>query len=202
MPTFDDLRISWEHLTSETASRISPEQARDQVAKHRRDTFLRDFLLIGPLVLISLGGVFFNVVARDGVPLSTLIANLLPLGLALVVALSLWRARRGNARDDRTLLSRLDGDIARVKRQIHLLWTAWFWFVLPMQGVILVSSLAGHHERTGSFVPGAKLWAFYFADALLVLTTIWLCRREARRKLGPLLASLYTLRRDLTGNER
>jgi hypothetical protein len=62
---------------------------------------------------------------------------------------------------------------------------------------LVSGSLGGHHDRTGTYTPNAFLWAFWTGAAVLYAFTYWFCRREAMRKLDPLLSRLVQLHREL-----
>jgi hypothetical protein len=195
MATLDDLKSPWNARVK--PGNLSQRQVHEELAEFRRDVRWRDVWMVLPLVAITAGSLFFNVWARDGVSMPTLLANGALVAFTIVVIGALWRARQGGGNEDRTLRVQLDGEITRVSRQAMLLRNVGRWFLAPMVVVEVVASLAGLYDRTGGLQPTGPMWTLYAATSVLATVTYGLCRREANRRLQPLLASLQALRQDL-----
>lgn len=193
----DDLKATWRAEISSADSIPHLEVLQSQVARARRDVWLRDFWMIVPLVLVSGGSAFFNGWARDVVSLPSRIEMASIVILTLIVAGALLNARWSKSRDDWTLSARLEREIEMLKRKESVLKNVGYWFLLPMLLSVLVPSMLRHHERTGTYMPGLSLWAFWAGTLVLCGLTYWLCRREARHRFQPLLARLQELQRDL-----
>jgi len=195
----DDLKTPWmaEVSCSNGASRL--EALKTDIASLHRDVRMRDFWLIFPLLTVAGGSVFFNVWTRDKVDVMAQIAALSTVVFAVVVTFVLLNARRVTAYDNWTLRARLEREIERLGRQAALLLNVGYWFLLPMFLMIVITSVVGQHERTGSYVPNAISWGLYVASLSISTLTVWLCRREAQRTFMPLLSRMKELHRDLLG---
>jgi hypothetical protein len=75
------------------------------------------------------------------------------------------------------------------------------WYLLPMMGAVVLSTLGGHHDKAGSYIPDAMLWTMYAVHAGLFGFVYWLCRHETKRKVDPLLASLQGIYSELVGDQ-
>ena len=101
--------------------------------------------------------------------------------------------------DDWTLRARLESEIEQIEKQSRLGASVGFWFLAPMLPAIVLLSLGGYHDRTGSYVPDLSLWVYYVVCLAVYALTYWLCRRETSKRLEPLLARLKGLHRELVG---
>jgi hypothetical protein len=198
--TLDDLKKPWMAETSPTGRAPKIGDLRSEVARVRRDVWMRDFWMIFPLVALAGGAVFFKWVADDVSSASARISVILNVACAAGVAFVLLGARRRVSSDNRTLRDRLGQEITMLERQIALLRNVGYWFILPMFLVIVVTSILGQHERIGSYLPGPLLWGLYVGYAAASLLAYKLCQRDAERRLRPLLSRLRTLRDDLVGS--
>jgi hypothetical protein len=197
--TLDDLRKPWTAEATFGSGMPRLDSLISEVAKRRRDARMRDFWVIFSLLAAAGGSLFFNWWARDTVDLMSQIAVLSTVVFAVVVTLVLLNARRVKSHDSWTLRARLEREIERLGRQAALLLNVGYWFLLPMFLMIVITSIAGQHERTGSYVPNAVSWGLYLANLSVAALTVWLCRRESTRTLIPLLSRLKELHRDLIG---
>jgi len=195
----DDLRTPWTAEVTAGSGAVRLDVLKSDVMRLRRDTRVRDFWMIFPLVAVAGGSVFFNGWARDTIDLLSRISILMTVAFAVVVTAVLLNARRATSRDDWTLRARLEREIETLGRQTSLLLNVGYWFLLPMFLMTVVGSIAGQHERTGSYLPGAIAWGLYLASLSISALVIWLCRREAKRTFIPLLARVKELHRDLIG---
>jgi hypothetical protein len=197
--TLDDLKKPWtaEVLAGDAATRL--EDMRADMARVRRDTRMRDVLLILPLLAVAGIAAFFNWWTRDAVSMQSRIGVLSMVVLAAAVTVVLLNARRVTSGDNWTLRARLEREIETLRRQVSLLLNVGYWFLVPMFLVIVISSSMGQYERTGSYLPGAMAWRLHGIYLVIALLSYWLCRREAKRRLVPLLARLKNLHRDLVG---
>jgi len=196
----DELKTPWMAEVAYEGRTPRLDSLTSEVAKLRRDVLMRDFWLIVPLLAAAGGSVFFNWWAQDAVSFMSQIAVLSTLVFAAGVTAVLFLARRTKSHDHWTLRARLEREIERLGRQASLLLNVGYWFILPMLMVILITSIVGQHERTGSYVPGAIAWGLYLASVSISALTVWLCRREAKRTFIPLMSRLKELHRDLVGH--
>lgn len=197
--TLDDLKKPWtaEVLAGNVAPRL--EGLRTEMARVRRDARMRDVLMILPLLAVAGIAAFFNWWTRDAVSMQSRIGVLSMVVLAAAVTVVLLNARRVTSGDNWTLRARLEREIETLRRQVSLLLNVGYWFLLPMFLVIVISSSMGQYDRTGSYLPGAMAWRLHGIYLVIALLSYWLCRREAKRRLVPLLARLKKLHRDLVG---
>ena len=195
----DDLRTPWTAEVSVGSGAARLDALKSEVMRVRRDTRVRDFWMIFPLIAVAAGSVFFNWWARDAIDLLSRISILMTVAFAVVVTVVLLNARRATPCDTWTLRARLEREIETLCRQTSLLLNVGYWFLLPMFVTIVITSILGQHERTGSYLPNAILWALYVASLFISALAIWLCRREATRTFMPLLSRLQELHRDLVG---
>jgi hypothetical protein len=75
------------------------------------------------------------------------------------------------------------------------------WYLAPIMFAVVLSTLGGSHDKTGSYAPGAMGWALLATSAAVCAFTYWFCRREIRKTLDPLLSRLKGLYAELTGSE-
>jgi hypothetical protein len=197
--TLEDLRKPWAAEASFGSGMARLDTLTSEVAKHRRDVRMRDFWMIFPLLAAAAGSVFFNWWTRDTVDVMSQIAVLSTVVFAVVVTLVLLNARRVKSYDNWTLRARLEREIERVGRQATLLFNVGYWFILPMFLTIVITSIVGQHQRTGSYVPNAITWGLYVASLFISALAVLLCRREAKRTFIPLLSRLKELHCDLIG---
>jgi hypothetical protein len=193
--TFDELKTAWRNEMSRqpAAGAIGFEALRDDVEEVDRVVRLRDVWIVG-LMILGVGlQIFFGWVAQPVVdPLAKAGTVLFALAAA-IISVALLRARRLESADDWTLRARLRREIEKLERQYRIADRVAVWFLLPSIPPMLLLTLGGQHQRTGSYVPSPELWAYYAVWAAMFLTTCWLQRREARRKFGPLLARVRKL---------
>ena len=197
--TLDDLRRPWLAEVSHGSGSPRLDTLKSHVARLRRDVLMRDFWMIFPLLAVAGGAVFFNWWALDTATFQSRIAVLSIVIFAVAVTFVLLSARRMQSYDNWTLRARLEREIETLGRQVSLLLNVGYWFLLPMFVTIVIASIVGQHERTGSYLPNAILWVLYVASLFISALAIWLCRREATRTFIPLLSRLKELHRDLVG---
>jgi hypothetical protein len=197
--TLDDLKKPW--MAEVHAGDAAPtlEGVRTEMAKVHRDVRMRDVLMILPLLALAGIAAFFNWWARDAVSLQSRIGVLSIVVFAAAVTVVLLIARRVTSGDDGTLRAHLEREIETLRRQVSLLLNVGYWFLLPMFFVVVISSSMGQYERSGSYLPGAMAWRLHGVYVVIAMLSYWLCRREAKRRLVPLLSRLKDLRRDLVG---
>jgi hypothetical protein len=195
--TLDDLKRPWmaEVRAGDAAPRL--EDVRADMARVHRDTRMRDVLIILPLLTVAGIAAFFNWWVRDAVSVQSRIAVLSIVVLSVAVMGVLLNARRVTSGDNWTLRARLEREIETLSRQISLLLNVGYWFLLPMFLVIVISSSMGQYERSGSYLPGAMAWRLHGIYVVIAMLSYWLCRRETKRRLVPLLSRLKDLHRDL-----
>jgi hypothetical protein len=196
--TLDDLKKPWmaEVLAGDAAPPL--EDVRAEMARVRRDARMRDVLMILPLLAVA-GIAFFSWWTRDAVSVQSRLSLLSIVLLGVAVTFVLLNARRVTSADNWTLRARLEREIETLSRQLSLLLNVGYWFLLPMFLVIVVSSSMSQYERSGSYIPGAMAWRLHGIYVGIAMLSYWLCRREAQRRLVPLLARLKDLHRDLLG---
>lgn len=198
--TLDDLKKPWAAEVSFGSGAPRLDTLTSEVAKRRRAVRMRDFWMIFPLQAAAGGSVFFNWWTRDTVDVTSQIAVLSTVVFAVAVMLVLLNARRVKSYDNWTLRARLEREIERLGRQATLLLNVGYWFIAPMFLTIVITSIVGQHERTGSYVPSAISWGLYSTSLSIAALTVWLCRREAKRAFIPLMSRLKELHRDLIGD--
>jgi hypothetical protein len=195
--TLDDLKKPWMAEVSGRDGMPLSGALQSGLSKARRDVRMRDFWMIRPLIVVAGGAVFFNWWARYVVSFQSRIGVMSIVILAAAVTGVLLHARRTSSYDNVTLKSRLEREIEMLHRQVSLLLNVGYWFLLPMFIVVVISSLMGQYERTGSYLPGPVLWGLYAATLVVSALAFWLCRREAQRRFLPLLSRLKQVHRDL-----
>jgi hypothetical protein len=197
----DDLKAEW-RIEMERANQVSDlrlDDIKGDVFEVHRVVRLRDFWIIFVLVLGSFGTVFVHWLNGDSVGRLSQVGILFFVVASAIVVLALLRARKSARSDDWTLRSRLESEIEQLEKQKKLGRGVGSWFLAPMLPALVLSSLGGYHDRTGSYIPGPSLWLYYLACAAGYGLTYWLCRREAEKSLAPLLARLKSLHRELVG---
>ncbi len=155
--------------------------------------------MILPLLAVAGMAAFFNWWARDAVSLQARIGVLAIGVFAVAITVVLLNARRVTSGDSRTLRAHLEREIETLRKQVSLLLNVGYWFLLPMFLVIVISSSMGQYERSGSYLPGAMAWRLHAVYVVIAMLSYWLCRREAQRRLVPLLSRLKDLHSDLVG---
>lgn len=198
----DDLKTEWraEMEAVNTSGRLTFDAVKDDVAEVRRVVRIRDLLIFFVLALGALGTVFARWLG--GLPVGLLSeGGIVAFVIGSAIALfALVKARRVQRTDDWTLRSRLETEIERLERQRKLGSSVVSWFLAPMVPALLLLSLGGYHDRTGSYVPNASLWTYYMVCMAVYVLTYWVCHREATRSVDPLLSRLKGLHRELVGN--
>ena len=200
----DDLKAEWRaemEYTSQTVD-LRMDSIKSDVSEIHRVVRLRDFWMVFVLLLGSGGTVFIRWLNRDFIEwgwLSQMGALAFVIGTAVVI-FALFMARKVNRTDDWTLRARIESEIEQIEKQSRLGSGVGSWFLAPMLLAIVLSSLGGYHDRTGSYVPNLSLWVYYVVCLAMYALTYWLCRRETSKRLDPLLARLKGLHRELVGN--
>lgn len=170
------------------------------VSEIHRVVRLRDLSCLFVLVFGSLGTVVFHWLSGDSLGWLSRLGVLTFVAASAIVAIALLKARKIARSDDWTLRSRLESEIEYLEKQKKLGYDVGSWFLVPMLPAIILLSLGGYHDRTGSYTPGPSLWVYYLVCVAVYGVTYWLCRREAEKSLGPLLTKVKSLHRELTEN--
>ncbi len=187
-----------QHATQMSELRL--EALKGDVSEIHRVVRLRDLLFLFVLGLGSLGTVVFHWLSGDSPGWLSQLGVLAFATASAIIAIALFRARRIARADDWTLRSRLEAEIDYLEKQKRLGYGIGSWFLAPLLPAIVLASLGGYHDRTGSYAPDPTLWGYYLVCAGVYGLTYWLCRREAEKSLGPLLAKVKRLHRELTEN--
>jgi membrane protein DedA with SNARE-associated domain len=187
-----------QHATQMSELRF--EAMRGDVSETRRVVRLRDVSFLFLLLLGSLASVVFHWLTGDSLGWLSQLGVLSFVVAGAVIAIALLKARKIARSDDWTLRSRLESEIEYLERQKKLGYDAGSRFLAPMLPAIVLLSLGGYHDQTGSYAPGPSLWVYYLVCVVVYGLTYWLCRREAERSLGPLLTKLKSLHRELVEN--
>jgi hypothetical protein len=200
----DDLKTEWraEMEYASQAVDLRMDSIKSDVSEIHRVVRLRDFWMVFALLLGSGGTVFIRWLNRDFIKwgwLSQMGALAFVIGTAVVI-FALFMARKVNRTDDWTLRARIESEIEQIEKQSRLGSGVGSWFLAPMLLAIVLSSLGGYHDRTGSYVPNLSLWVYYVVCSAAYALTYWLCRRETSKRLDPLLTRLKGLHRELVGN--
>lgn len=198
----DDLKTEWraEMQAANTSDPLGFAGIKDDVAEVRRVVRIRDLLIFSVLALGALGTICARWLSGEPVGLlSEVGVATFAIGSA-IASLALVKARRITRTDDWTLRSRLETEIERLERQRKLGSGVVSWLLAPMAPALLLLSLGGYHDRTGSYVPNASLWAYYIVCIAVFALTYWVCHREAARSVDPLLSRLRGLHHELVSN--
>jgi hypothetical protein len=195
----DDLKAEW-RAEMEQANQMSDlrlDAVKGAVSEIRRVVRFRDLWFFFLLVLGSFGTVLIHWVNGDPVGWLSQLGVLSFVVAGGIAVLALVRARKVTRSDDWTLRSRIESEIEQLEKQKKLGYSVGSWFLAPMLPAIVFLSLGGYHDRTGSYVPDLSLSVYYLVCVAVYGLTLWLCRREAERSLGPLLTKLRRLHREL-----
>jgi hypothetical protein len=195
----DDLKTEW-RTEMERASQMSElrlDVIKGNVSEIHRAVRLRDVWFLLVLVLGSTGTVFIHWLDGDSLGWLSQLGILILVVASATIAFALLTARKVTNSDAWTLRSRLESEIEQLEKQEKLAYSVGSWFLAPMLPAIVFLSLGGYHDRTGSYVPDLSLSVYYLACIAVYGLTFWLCRREAKRSLGPLLTKLRRLHRAL-----
>lgn len=198
----DDLKAEWRAEMEQTIRTIDlrVDSIKGDVSEIHRVVRLRDFWMIFVLLLGSGGTVFIRWLNGDAVGWLSQIGALAFAIASAVVTIALVRARKVTRSDDWTLRARLESEIEQLEKQSRLGDSVGSWLSGPMLPAIVLLSLGGYHDRTGSYAPNLSLWVYYFLCVAAYAFTYWLCRRETSKRLDPLLSRLKQLHRELVGN--
>jgi hypothetical protein len=179
----DDLKSQWriEMAHASQTQDFSFERIKGDVSEFNRGVRFANFWMIFGSVCGSALGVFFGWRTRDGAGWQSKLAIAANVIVTAWMIVMLLRARRVTRSDDWTLRSRLETEIALLEKQRNLWNYGGIWLLAPMS----VSVLLG--------LPARLYWVWF---ALCVLT-YWVVRREAARKIDPLLSRLKELHREL-----
>jgi len=162
-----------------------------EVARINRAVRFRDFWFIAALLAAAGLGSFFVLLNSEYFTWSTIFGVLWFIAIATVaVAVLVW-ARASRHSHDWTLRARFDHEIGRLRKQKWLLDNVHYWFLGPIGIGVLIGAITNDSA-------GPMPWAYYGISALVLGVTYWLCRRESAQTLGPLLARMQALYRDLT----
>lgn len=180
---------------------LSPNVIQGDVSELHRVIRLRDFWMVFVLVVGSVGTIFVHWLNGDALGWLSQLGILVFVITSAIVISRLLKARKVTRSDDWTLRSRLESEIEQVEKQKKLGHGVGVWFLAPMLFAIVLQSLGGYHDRTGSYAPDVHLWVYYAMCVAAYTFTYWLCRREISRKFDPLLSRLKRLHRELVGSD-
>ena len=195
----DDLKVEWrielEHASQTVDFRF--EQIKGDVSEFRRGLRLADFWLIFAFLGVSAITVSTQWFTLDGAGWMSKLGAVAWVLFATWLIVALRRARKVRRSDDWTLRSRLEIEIERVEKQRMLATSVAAWYIAPMLFAVILSTLGGHHDTTGSYAPDRILWVLLSVQVSLFALVHWLCRREVRKTIDPLLSRLKALYSDL-----
>jgi hypothetical protein len=199
----DDLKVEWsmEMQRAEPTNDFRFEGVKRQVAELRRGIRFGSFWMVFSLIGVSVIEVFVQFVSLDGAGWMS------KLGAAAWVAFTFWlvvvlrRSVKVNRSDDWTLRSRLEIEIERTQKHRDTWSRVVAWYLAPMMCAVVLSGLGGSHDKTGGYAPGPVGWVLFATCVALFAFVYWLCRREIRKKLDPLLSRLKRLHAELIGSE-
>jgi hypothetical protein len=196
----DDLKVEWrlemEHASQRADFRF--EQIKGDVSEFRRKLRFGDFWLILSFLGVSAITVSTQWFTLDGAGWMSKLGAVAWVSFTAWLIVALRRVRKVRRSDDWTLRSRLEIEIERVEKQRLLATNVAAWYVAPMLCAIILSALGGHHDTTGSYIPDRMLWMLLSVQVSLFALVQWLCRREVRKTIDPLLSRLKALYSDLT----
>lgn len=197
--TLDDLKTEWraEVETAGGSGDLQFDAVRRDVAEVQRVVRIRDVLIPLLLALAAFGAVLARWLSGEPVGLMSDAGIAVFVVASAVAGVALVKARRVTRTDDWTLRSRLEAEMERLERQKRLGSGVVAWFLGPMVPALVLLSLGGYHDRTGSYAPDASLWGYYAVCAAVYALTYWLCKREATRSVDPLLSRVRRLYHEL-----
>lgn len=174
---------------AEIAALEATFEARRQRAAAAR--LVRDVLegSAGPLVCVGFALLWWRT-GSSGWPIA--LAILLVLGVSTLVFRARLRARRGRPGAEAPLLTKVEADIAELRRERRQLLTMRTWYLGPVfAAILLVPALLSLRLLA---------WGPWFSAGfyLVVSALAWVVnRREVRRRIDPRLDELERLQRGL-----
>jgi hypothetical protein len=195
----NDLRTAWRAEMEQGApiAELRVDLIKREVSEVQRVVHLRDCWMILLLSLSAVGVPLIRWLNGDGIGhLSQL--GMIAFAIASALAVSqLLGSRKVTGTDDWTLRARLESEIGQLEQQRGLGERIGSWFLGPMAPAIVLLSLGGYHDRTGSYAPSLSLWLYYLLCAAVFAIVYGTCRRAAHRRVDPLLSRLRQLQHEL-----
>jgi hypothetical protein len=189
----DDLKTEWRNEMEHV------DDIRVQVTELRQGIRFGSFWIIFAFLAVAVIEMFEQFVALDNAGWLSKVGAVAWVCLTLWLAVVLRRSSQVERSDDWTLRSRLEIEIERAQKHRDTWKRMAAWYLAPMLATVVLSTLGGSHDKTGSYAPGLVGWVLLGTCAALFAFVYWYCQREIRRKLDPLLARLKGLYTELTG---
>jgi hypothetical protein len=195
----DDLKTEWRVEMEQAGPAVDWrfDEIKNSVSELHRGVRFGNFWLVFAFLGVSAIDVFAQWASLDGAGWMSKLGAVAWVVFAAWVAVVLRVSRKVNQSDDWTLRSRLQIEIERMEKQQSLWGNVGAWLLAPMLAVNLLVTLGGSHDRTGSYAPGLTGWVIYAVHVALFAFVYWVCRREVRRTIDPLLMRLKSLYREL-----
>lgn len=199
---WSDLQSAWSHQSSDLPEVRDLQLGATFEAKRRkwaRRFFWRDAIEVGAgaFVLVVLGGSAWR---RGAAYWPDAIAILLVAAVTFFFISERIRVYRQRIGPDASLLTRLDHDLAELKRQRTLLLRAGTWYVAPLMAAVfifLATEVYNNAARLHAFRVQVFLVAYVLACGLLAWRITRMNRRAAQTKIEPWIAAIEKLRDEL-----
>jgi hypothetical protein len=148
-------------------------------------------------VVVVSYGFYWRQTGPSGWPMG--VAIVLVLGVALRFIRERLRIRRQVLGADAPLVTKVEADIAELRRQCHLIRNLWFWYLAPCAGAMAIHCWV-IVRRAPAWSPIHGPW-FLLGVGLFLSVIVWFAwlinRRALRERLEPRLAELEKLHQHL-----
>lgn len=195
---FHDLKSTWrkEMDLVNKKENYSFNDLKRKVSKLDHQILFRDVIetLVAVFIITALA---IHWILNDNLVWLLQLGMLVMSSTCVLIIYRLYQSRKFSSKDEWTLSNRLVVEINKLEQQAVLFNSITSWYIIPVFLSILLSSLGGYYQRTGSYIPDLSLWLYYATCIALAGAIYWFNRRAAIKRVTPLLTQLKKLQSEL-----
>lgn len=189
----DQLKDAWRSemsasMTSDQTCRATLRAVKEQ---DRQARFGRNVVMAVTFALVGFEG-FVLFFVNPGLNVMQIASMVIVPVVMAAIAWQMTRALHSDIEDDWTLASRLAVEMQGLQRRAKL-YQVTAMLMLPLFVAVVLGSVGGYYERTGSFIPDSGLTLYLLGAVVLFAGTAWIHLRSRKKTLEPLERKLSDL---------